>query len=226
MNWMVGALAIALFAAGLASVFLKAPASRIASGVRVALLAAAILLGCVLLLAGRVAAGAAVLFFAAGYALRSRPVWMTGASGRKSTVRSAMVEMQLDLDTGDMDGVVLTGPLEGRALSGLAREELLALHAACRDEESLQLLEAYLDRRLAGWREHADANAGARAGGAARAGAMTKQEAYEVLGLAPGADAQQVREAHRRLMKRVHPDRGGSNFLAARINEAKALLLD
>ena len=135
--------------------------------------------------------------------------------------------MELDHESGQLDGTVLTGALEGRRLSSLGETELLGLYAeTAADSESAQLLEAYLDRRVAGWRERAQANHGTGKGRPAGTGPMTKEEAYQVLGLAPGAGTQQVREAHRRLMKRVHPDSGGSTFLAAKINEAKDVLLD
>ena len=86
------------------------------------------------------------------------------------------------------------------------------------------LLAAYLDRRDAGWREHAQADAAAGRGGASR-GPMTHEEAYQILGLEPGAKAEEIVRAHRTLMKRIHPDQGGTNYLAARVNEAKDTLL-
>jgi hypothetical protein len=145
---------------------------------------------------------------------------------RKSYVRSAALEMELDLDTGEMNGLVLAGRFEGRELDTLGEEDLIALHAELADDaESRALFEAYLDRRLPGWRDRLDADARGGLGGAPRSGAMTEEEAHEILGLRPGASEAQIREAHRRLMKRVHPDAGGSVFLAARINEAKDLLL-
>jgi hypothetical protein len=56
-------------------------------------------------------------------------------------------------------------------------------------------------------------------------GAMTVDEAWQVLGLQPGADSNAIRAAHRRLMRGAHPDSGGSDWLAARINQARDLLL-
>jgi DnaJ-domain-containing protein 1 len=98
-------------------------------------------------------------------------------------------------------------------------------HDLASDAESLQLLETYLDGRFPAWRTHAEPDIGGRQAGAPASGAMTEKEAYQILGLEPGAGTADIRKAHRRLMQRLHPDLGGSSFLAARINEAKDLLL-
>lgn len=147
---------------------------------------------------------------------------------RTSQVRTALLEMQLDHASGDMSGTVLAGPHAGMSLDGLDIPTLMALRPQC-DAPSLALLEAYLDRRAPAWREDAQGNAGAgqMGGGAASGGdgAMTEEEAYQVLGLHTGADAEAVRSAHRSLMKKLHPDHGGSSYLAARINRAKDVIL-
>jgi hypothetical protein len=93
------------------------------------------------------------------------------------------------------------------------------------DPESRQLLETYLDSRFPVWREDPDTHASEGLGVPPGTGAMTKQEAYKILGLEAGATAADIRKAHRRLMQRLHPDLGGTSFLAARINEAKDVLL-
>jgi hypothetical protein len=157
-------------------------------------------------------------FGPAGFGARTRK-----SPGQVSRVRSAFLEMELDHDTGGMRGVILAGPREGTRLESLDIETLIGLMREI-DEESRALLAAYLDRRDAGWREHAQADAAAGRGAAPR-GPMTQEEAYEVLGLQPGAKAEDIVHAHRTLMKRIHPDQGGTNYLAARVNEAKDTLL-
>ena len=123
-------------------------------------------------------------------------------------------------------GVVLAGRSEGKMLGKMGEAELIALYRELGgDFESRQLLEAYLDSRFPVWRQNAKAHDGNGLGGAPGSGPMTKEEAYKVLGLETGAAAADVRKAHRRLMQRLHPDLGGSSFLAARINEAKDVLL-
>lgn len=148
-------------------------------------------------------------------------------AGATSNVRSAALEMGLDHDTGEMDGLVLAGAFEGERLNNIAEDDLLILlHELQSDEESVMLLEAYLDRRIPGWRENANGDFGAGHVATPRPGAMSKQEAYEILGLDPGVGVAEIRKAHRRLMKGMHPDSGGSTFLAAKINEAKEVLLN
>jgi len=155
---------------------------------------------------------------------RPTPGWRAAGRGpaarpAPAEVRSAGLRMTLDRTTGEMDGEVLHGPDAGRRLSELPPDAVRALAAAFEaagDEESLALLLAWLDRH--GRRDQAEPPA-------AGAGApMTEAEAYRVLGLAPGASLEEVRAAYRRLMRRVHPDLGGSGALAALLNAAKDVL--
>lgn len=148
-------------------------------------------------------------------------------AGATSKVQSALLEMELDHDSGAMRGKVRDGAYAGRDLDSLGAAELSALMRDClaRDPDGARLLEAYLDRRSPGWREDAQRHGDAGQRGAPGAGAMTQQEAYEILGLQPGAGEETVREAHRALMKRIHPDAGGTSGLAARVNQAKDVLL-
>ena len=163
-----------------------------------------------------------------GWAQASKP----RTEGQRSTVRTRFVAMELDHDTGDMDGEVLEGPHRGKRLSDLDLDSLLDLmHLAYNeDSQSAQVIQSYLDRVHGDeWQEHAE-EAGS-AGGGSNSGAkpgtsqMTRDEAYEVLGLQPGAGEDEIRAAHRRLIREYHPDTGGSDYLAAKINEAKDLLL-
>lgn len=147
--------------------------------------------------------------------------------GQRSKVRSAWLDMELDHDSGGMTGTVRAGPHAGRKLDSLGPTDLAGLMRDClaQDPDGARLLEAYLDRRAPGWREDAERHGHAGQGGAASPGAMSQKEAYEILGLEPGASAEAIREAHRSLMKRIHPDTGGSAGLAARVNQAKDVLL-
>ena len=146
--------------------------------------------------------------------------------GSTSTVRSTFLDMELDHDTGAMSGRVTGGSFAGRRLDDLGEDDLRLLYREVAiDPESLSLLEAYLDRRFPAWREDADGDAHARGRNEAAAGAMTEEEAREVLGLQPGAGEADIRRAHRTLMKKLHPDQGGSTYLAARVNQAKDILL-
>ncbi|WP_229428555.1 DnaJ domain-containing protein [Microvirga pudoricolor] len=146
---------------------------------------------------------------------------------RTSRMRSALIEVELDHATGAVRGLVLAGTFHGRRLEDLDPGSLSRLHGECQaaDPEGLALLEAYLDRRFSSWRENAQANGYTRSGRQAQPGAMTKEEAYQVLGLQPGASVDDIQRAYRTLMKKLHPDQGGTTYLATRVNEAKEVLL-
>jgi hypothetical protein len=147
------------------------------------------------------------------------------AGGQVSRVRTAFLEMELEHATGQMRGRILAGPHQGASLDSLDVATLIGLLGVI-DAGSRDLLAAYLDRRHPSWRENAQGDAGAGRGrNSARSGKMTEEEAYQILGLQPGAGAQDVTRAHRSLIKKLHPDQGGSNYLAARVNEAKDVLL-
>jgi hypothetical protein len=145
--------------------------------------------------------------------------------GQTSRVKTAYLEMELDHDSGAMRGRVLAGQYEGASLDALDPPTLMNLLGEV-DGDSRDLLAAYLDRRQPHWREHAQGNAAAGDGRrAASSSKMTEEEAYQILGVQPGASAQDIGRAHRSLMKKLHPDQGGSTYLAARVNEAKDVLL-
>ena len=207
--------------------FASATPAQVANTLRLVGPAFLVLVGAIFSFAGRISIGAPLIMLAVAWFGRQRRMGRSRRTGgQKSVVRSAWLEMELDHDSGDMDGVVLVGRFEGRRLFEMSDDELLELAADVKDDrESAELLEAYLDRRIADWRAGFEPDEGAGLGAAPGSGAMTQKEAYEILGLAAGASEAEIREAHRRLMKRMHPDAGGSTFLAGRINEAKTVLL-
>ncbi|HUG63085.1 MAG TPA: DnaJ domain-containing protein [Methylomirabilota bacterium] len=211
--------------------FLNANPAVIASNWRLMVMILGFGLAGVLAMTGRIGlaiplAAFLLTLYSRGVLKSPRASRLGGGQKQKSMVRSAAFEMELDHETGTMTGRVLAGSFEGRDLDTLDAPALSRLAAEIEaDAESRALLEAYLDRRMPGWREHMKADAGAGQRRPAHAGAMSEEEAYQILGLEKGAREPEIRAAHRRLMKKMHPDSGGSTFLAARINEAKDRLL-
>ena len=163
------------------------------------------------------------------------PSWLTQASnggskrstGQRSGVRTAFLEMVLDHDSGAMHGTCLRGRFATRTLSSLGRDELLHLLGEVEgaDAQSVLLLEAYLDRRLPDWRDARKRDSGKANSRSGSKSGLDRNEAYHLLGVKPGASADEVRAAHRRLMRKMHPDHGGPVHLASRINQARDLLL-
>ena len=196
-----------------------------------------LIVGGYLLWGGFQALAALALFFMLPALMRWRMIWnrlkaAQGPSpGQASEVETRFFKMTLDHDSGVMTGLVKEGRFRGRALEDLGIEELVDLWAECRaeDAQSAAVLEAYLDRTQGeAWREAAQRDYGGAGAGSrppSGQGAMSQEEAHEILGLEPGASPEEIHEAHRRLMQKIHPDHGGSNYLAAKINQAKARLL-
>jgi len=147
--------------------------------------------------------------------------------GGMSRVRSTSVEMELDHDTGEMNGTVLVGAFAGQRLSALDLAQLQHLLRECGsdDPDGVRLLEAYLDRRFPDWRMTARDDEQTQAGPRPSSGIMTEEEARQILDIRPGAGPEEIRQAYRKLMKKLHPDQGGSAYLAARVNQAKDVLL-
>jgi hypothetical protein len=211
--------------------FAKADPKQVTRLVRAMVGGAAVLFAGFLLFRGEI--GAAVPVGAFGLGLLGWVSWGPAkfgartqkSGGQSSRVRTAFLDMELDHDSGTMRGSVLAGRYQGASLDSLDRASLLALFGEV-DPDSRELLAAYLDRREPGWREHAQGDAGAGRGGRpTSSGKMTEEEAYQILGIAPGASADEIGRAHRSLMKKLHPDQGGTTYLAARVNEAKDVLL-
>jgi len=147
------------------------------------------------------------------------------SAGQTSRVVTDHLEMELDHDTGAMRGRVLKGLFKDRDIESLSVADMALLWQDCRhtDPSSAQIIEAYLDRTYPSWREDMARGESDMSRGAD--GRMTAEEAFEILGLKPGASEEAIRRAHRDLMLKLHPDRGGSTYLAAKINEAKDVAL-
>lgn len=212
--------------------FMRANPRQVASALRVVALLLAIGVVAFMAISGRLAWALFALPILLPWLLRLRTVARLfksargPSSGQTSTVNTPSLDMELDHDSGEMDGEILAGPMEGRRLSDLDPVLLLDFYRWCcaNDEQAARLLEAYLDRTIGGeWRE--EPGAGGASARQPDSGGMTEEEAWNVLGLEPGADDAAIRAAHRRLMQHAHPDRGGSAYLAAKINAAKDLLL-
>jgi DnaJ domain len=144
--------------------------------------------------------------------------------GQASRVRSQFLDMSLDHDSGALNGQIVAGPNAGHSLDEFDLPQLTAMISGF-DAESVSLLESYLDRRFPAWRQDAQGDAARGQSRPASSGKMTDEEAYQILGLQPGAKRDEIGRAHRALMKKLHPDQGGSTYLAARVNEAKDTLL-
>jgi len=212
--------------------FVNADPARLARGLKVTGIVIAVAAVATLAISGRLAALLVPVAMMMPLLVRVRAVldrYRTPAGGQTSTVATPFLRMTLDHDTGSMTGTILRGRFSGMRVEELGIADLLALLRECRaeDEEGARLLEAYLDRVHPDWRDELAGERPGRSGGGPRpaAGDMTVEEAYAILGLAPGADAEAIKEAHRRLMVKLHPDHGGSDYLATKINRARDVLL-
>jgi hypothetical protein len=195
----------------------------------------AVLAVAALAISGRLAALLVPVAMAMPALMRLRTVldrFRTARGGQSSTVSTDFLRMTLDHDTGTMTGTVLRGQFAGLRIEEMGVGDLLAVLRECRaeDEEGARLLEAYLDRLHPDWRDELAGGGRAGTGGAGAAGRpasgnMTAEEAYAILGLSPGATPAEIKEAHHRLMVKLHPDHGGSDYLATQINRARDVLL-
>ena len=214
--------------------FINANPARLARSLKWTgiVLGALALIALVVFHAARIAAILAPLAALAPLLRRFQSLWggfRSPRPGTSSDIETAYLRMRLDHDTGAMSGTVLRGRFMGMRLDELGPAELLGLLRECRaeDEDGARLLEAYLDRTDPDWRDEMAGERGGASGqrAAASSADITVDEAWAILGLAPGADAEAIREAHRRLMKQMHPDHGGTDYLATKINRARDVLL-
>ena len=159
-----------------------------------------------------------------GGMFRSKGFAKGGGAAQSSEVDSAFFKMRLDLNSGAMDGDVTRGRYAGQRLKDLDLKALMTLLGEVQsDADSIGLLEAYLDRAHPDWRDSQPA--GEKSAAPPSSSTMTTEEAYRVLGVAAGATEADIKAAYRRLMGQLHPDHGGSDYLAAKVNQAKDLLL-
>ena len=237
MAWLLAGLICIAGAVFVLRWFITAEPWQIMRALRWTGLAIAVVIAVFVLLTGRfqlLIATAALLFpwIARMRAFRRAAKAARGPTeGQTSQVHTRFVTMELNHDTGEMDGTVQEGPYAGKLLSGLALDQVLEIYrtALSADSQSAQVLQAYLDRMHGDtWHERmGGAHSGAEGpqDGARPAGPMTVHEARQILGVSRDASPDEIKQAHRRLMRQYHPDRGGSDYLAARINEAKEVLL-
>ncbi|MCB2214979.1 DnaJ domain-containing protein [Desulfofustis glycolicus] len=220
------ALVLLLFLAGW--LILSTPPEKSAAVIVSLLPLSLVGVGVLLTLLGRGVIGVPMTLIGLSWWQRKRAVQRAGGGrrGQRSRVQTGALDMELDHDTGDMDGQVRGGQFSGSRLSQLGRKDLMTLYAELSgDAESRAVLEAYLDRRFPDWRADSGGGGGHGESSHDEFEQMSREEAYQILGLQPGAGEEEIHQAWRRMMKKVHPDSGGSAFLAAKINAAKDLLL-
>ena len=148
------------------------------------------------------------------------------STGRNSNIETQYLRMCLNNDTGVMNGKVRTGPYTGQFLDNMSLQNLIQLRQLCEkdDPESCRVLDVYLDRCHPDWREENSETS--ESSNSPRTSSMSRAEAIQILGLRKGFTDSDIKQAHRRLISGIHPDHGGSNFLAAQINQAKDVLLN
>ena len=215
--------------------FLALDPKALARAIRYAAVAALVMLAILLAISGRafldLPIGALIFWLLRGWLVRGFPgisrlkAWLDGKPHQAgfSAIETKWLRMTLDRASGMLDGEVVTGRFRGARLRQLGPGQLRALLAECEadDAQSARLVETYLDRAHPDWRtEQNDAGEPPLAGAP-----MTQAEALQILGLEPGADPEAIRAAHRKLMMKLHPDHGGSTYLARQINAARDVLL-
>lgn len=231
MVWFLGASVIIVLVAYLFYLFAKGDIPSLVRSLRWILGGGALAAAALLTMGGRIGPASLLGLVGSSILMRGRlgPIDFTTtgtAKGAKSKVRSHHFEMELDHDSGDVSGSVISGNFAGRDLMSIGEDEMRdLLREVSGDPDSLSLLETWLDANRAGWREYFAQGSEQERQSQSAEPQMDENQALDILGLKPGASAADIKAAHHRLLKAVHPDQGGSNFLAARINAAKDFLL-
>lgn len=143
--------------------------------------------------------------------------------GRKRTLKTEWVKVQVDFSTGRISGAVIKGQFENMELDELDQSQLESLLAECgNDAKSSYLIQTYMAQRFG----QQQGGSGSTGGSAPSKGGMSHEEALEILGLEGNPDEKEIKTAHKKLMQKLHPDRGGNDFLASLLNRARDHLLD
>ena len=154
-------------------------------------------------------------------------------SGQKSHISTYYLKMELDHDSGEMSGEVIAGKYSGSNLSELNLNQLIELMNECvrDDSQSRIVLENYMDRYHSEWRNRAgdsfkEKSSHTNSNSPWSSDAMSLDEARKILDIAPKASKADIEKAYRKAMKKAHPDNGGSDWMAAKVNQAKDTLVD
>lgn len=218
--------------------WVQADPRQLVKALRWAAAAIGLVLLAFIVLSGRWAWLPGLLFFALPWLSRFRAVNTMRKNargprpGQSSQISTKFLRMELDHDSGEMTGDVTDGQFSGRSLDQMNLGELIELWRECAaaDEQSRLVLENYLDRGHPEWRSVAGAGpreeaASDRSDSPWTTTGMNADEACEILGVARGATSEEIEGAYRRVMKSAHPDHGGSDWMAAKVNQAKDILL-
>ncbi|MEH6630930.1 MAG: DnaJ domain-containing protein [Halopseudomonas aestusnigri] len=215
----------------------KANPAIVIKTLKIIVLVTGLLIALFLIFTGRIFLVLAALPLLIPFLLRSRALLQRlkaaagGTPGKTSQVVTKFLRMVLLHDSGEMDGEVLSGAQEGRRLSELSLVDIEQLYRVYVIEEnkSADLLSAYAERRFGSeWQCGEGANQRGQAdreGSSFSNASLDRKNALEILGLDEAATEDDIREAHKNLMQKLHPDHGGNNYLATQINRAKDVLL-
>ena len=187
-------------------------------------------------LAGVIAALIPIARNLGGLALRAMPFlsFLRQRGFANSILAGKFVKLELNPMNGELNGEILAGEHQGAKLSQLSQQQLQELLQSFQqtggeyaDMHSARLLAAYMYRRFQGGFDYNFGNTqgSGQQNSAGGSGNMDRKEALQILGLDDQCSKEDIVLAHRKLMAKVHPDKGGNDYLAAKINEAKEFLL-
>lgn len=161
-----------------------------------------------------------LLRFGFGSVMRFLPFLIRQNNGVAS-FKTEYLDVKFYIQEAKFTGSIIKGLHEGKALEALSTEELdeLETYYQSRDNKSYYLIRIARQRRGANQQNSSQSNSPPPFSDPA------VEEALQILGLSGNPSKEEIIQAHRRLINKLHPDRGGSDFLAARVNQAKDVLL-